>query len=72
MCFVIHVRKKRVSAFVVYFAKKTHNYFNMTKLNVNIITACTKICVEDSNMIKQKEDKINKYKINIKYNDFDV
>ena len=44
----------------------------MTKLNVNMITACTKICVENSNMIKQKEDKKNKYKINIKHNDFDV
>ena len=72
MCFVIYVRKKRVNAIVVYFAKKNHNYFNMTKLNVNMITACTKICVENSNMIKQKEDKKNKYKINIKHNDFDV
>ena len=57
MCFVIHVRKKRVKAIVVYFAKKNHNYFNMAKLNVNIITACTKICVENFNMIKQKENK---------------
>ena len=72
MCFVINVRKKRVNAIVVFFDKKNHNYFNVTQLNVNIITACTKICVENFNMIKQKENKKNKYKINIKYNYFDV